>query len=145
MSDVPFVHSVTIRFGDCDPAGIVYYPNFFDMFETALETWLLDAIGESYREWIMVERRALPRVRVTCEFSSTCAMGDRLDLAVLVTRVGRSSIGIDLVGTVGGEERLRGSVVLVHMSLDTGKSLPLPDGMRARLEAYREACGNPAG
>ena len=30
-----FVWPVTVGFGDCDPANIVYYPNFFRWFDQA--------------------------------------------------------------------------------------------------------------
>jgi len=136
FANAPYVLPVTIRFGDCDPAGMIYYPRVFDMFETALEDWLLVAVGESYRHWIVNERRGLPRVRVGCEFIKPLEMGERLDLAVLVGNIGRSSFGLELPGRVGDEVRFRGSVVLVHMSLDTRKAEALPGPMRERLEAY---------
>ncbi len=30
--DGAFTRSVPIRFSHCDPAGIVYFPHYFDMF-----------------------------------------------------------------------------------------------------------------
>lgn len=40
-------HSVTIEWGDCDPAQIVFYPNYFVWFDAALRT-LLEAANWPY-------------------------------------------------------------------------------------------------
>lgn len=42
-----YVHPVRIGFGDCDPAGIVYYPNFFRWFDDAVHAMFF-SIGESH-------------------------------------------------------------------------------------------------
>ena len=34
-----FTRSVPIRFSDCDPAGIVYFPHYFDIFNGLIEDW----------------------------------------------------------------------------------------------------------
>ena len=44
--------SVAIQFGDCDPAGIVYYPNYFRMFDNATAAMLSAAFGMHKRNWL---------------------------------------------------------------------------------------------
>jgi acyl-CoA thioesterase FadM len=34
-----FTRTVPIRFSHCDPAGIVYFPHYFDMFNGLIEDW----------------------------------------------------------------------------------------------------------
>jgi acyl-CoA thioesterase FadM len=34
-----FVHEQLIRFSHCDPAGIVYFPRFFDLAHATMEDW----------------------------------------------------------------------------------------------------------
>ena len=34
-----FTRSVPVRFSHCDPAGIVYFPHYFDMFNGLIEDW----------------------------------------------------------------------------------------------------------
>jgi 4-hydroxybenzoyl-CoA thioesterase len=36
---------VRIEWGDCDPAGIVFYPRYFEMFETCIATLFERATG----------------------------------------------------------------------------------------------------
>ena len=37
-----------IRFGQCDPAGIVFYPQYFVLFNALVEDWVSDALGSPY-------------------------------------------------------------------------------------------------
>jgi 4-hydroxybenzoyl-CoA thioesterase len=137
MAAALFRKTVTIRFQDCDPAGIVYYPNFIDMAEAAIEDWMTGSLGESYRDWLFQERRALPRVKVTCDFAKPCRMEDRLELILHLRKLGRSSLELEVAGRVAGEPCLKIGLVLVNMSLDSHKAVPFADGLRAKLERYR--------
>ena len=136
MSESLFRTTVRIRFQDCDPAGIVYYPNFIHKAEAAIEDWMRDSLGESYNEWILSERRGMPRVKVVCNFAKPCLMGERLTLTLFLRKLGRSSFEVEAVGSVEGEERLRIAIVLVSTSLESRKATPLAAPLRAKLERY---------
>ena len=136
MSESLFRTTKRIRFQDCDPAGIVYYPNFVDKVEAAIEDWMSDALGESYTRWIFAERLGMPRVKVVCNFMKPCFMGERLTLTLYLRKLGRSSFEIEAVGSVAGEERLRIALVLVSISLESHKAVPLWEPLRAKLERY---------
>jgi 4-hydroxybenzoyl-CoA thioesterase len=68
-------------------------------------------------------------------------MGDVIDLTLLVERIGRSSLGIAIICHKDGVERLRARMVTAMMSLETRQAVPLPDELRAKLEAYRRRAG----
>jgi 4-hydroxybenzoyl-CoA thioesterase len=138
LSETLFRTATRIRFQDCDPAGIVYYPNFLDKAEAAIEDWMSRVLGESYREWIFAERRGMPRVRVACDFLKPCRMGERLILALYLHKLGRTSMELAVRGSVAGEERLKISLVLVNISLESHKAIPFGAALRAKLERYLE-------
>ena len=48
-----FTRSVPIRFSHCDPAGIVYFPHYFDMFNGLIEDWYGQELGYDYAELII--------------------------------------------------------------------------------------------
>lgn len=135
---------VPIRFSHTDPAGIVYFPNYFDMFNALVEDWVNMALGLDYAELILAHRRGLPVVHAECDFLRPSRMGETLTLGVVVERLGRTSIAIRIIGEhEGGEEpeaRLVGRLVLVSMSLDTHRAIPVPDDLRAAIETYEAAC-----
>ncbi len=133
-----FTRSVTVRFSHCDPAGIVYFPHYFDIFNGVIEDWYGQELGYDYAELIMGSRFGFPFVHLDCDFKMPSRMGDVIDLTLLVERVGRSSLGIAIVCHKDGLERLRAHMVTAMMSLETHQPVPLPPALRAKIEAYRQ-------
>lgn len=132
-----FTRSVPVRFSHCDPAGIVYFPHYFDIFNGLIEDWYGEELGCDYAELVMGSRYGFPFVHLECDFKVPSRMGDVIDLTLLVERIGRSSLGIAIVCHKDGVERLRARMVTAMMSLETRKAVPLPDELRDKLEAYR--------
>ena len=50
---MPFSTRITVRFGDTDPAGLVYYPNIFHYFHIAMEEFFADRCGISYQKLML--------------------------------------------------------------------------------------------
>ena len=132
-----FTRSVTIRFSHCDPAGIVYFPHYFDIFNGLIEDWYEQELGYNYADLIMDSHYGFPFVHIDCDFKIPSRMGDVIDLTLLVDRIGRSSLGIAIVCHLDGLERLRARMVTAMMSLETRKPVPLPPALREKIEAYR--------
>jgi 4-hydroxybenzoyl-CoA thioesterase len=133
-----FTRSVAIRFSHCDPAGIVYFPHYFDMFNGVIEDWYTHEIGYDYAELVIGTHYGFPFVHIECDFMIPSRMGECLDLTLLVDRIGRSSLGLTIVGHLDGRMRLRARMVTAMMSLETGKSVELPADLRTKIEKYRQ-------
>lgn len=58
-----------IRFQHCDPAGIVFYPQYFVLFHELMEDWFNEGLGGNYAEYIREQGMGLPTVKVECEIS----------------------------------------------------------------------------
>lgn len=132
-----FTRSVPVRFSHCDPAGIVYFPHYFDMFNGVIEDWYTEELGYDYAEMLMGSKFGFPFVHIDCDFKIPSRMGDVIDLTLLVERIGRSSLGIAIVCHLDGFERLRAHMVTAMMALETGQPVPLPQPLRDKIEAYR--------
>ncbi len=140
-----FTRSVPIRFSHCDPAGIVYFPHYFDMFNGLIEDWYTEELGHDYAALIMEGRYAFPFVHIECDFKIPSRMGEVVDLTLLVERVGRSSLGIAVVCHRDGLKRLRAHMVTAMMSLETRQPEPMPAPLREAIEAYqRKTAGESA-
>jgi 4-hydroxybenzoyl-CoA thioesterase len=136
-----FTRTVPIRFSHCDPAGIVYFPHYFDMFNGLVEDWYTEQLGVNYANLILGDQHGFPYVHIETDFKLPSRMGERLDLTLLLTRVGRSSISVVIVGHVGGVERLRARLVTAMTSLETHQSVELPEALRAKFETYMKKTG----
>ncbi len=133
----PWSTTTTIRFGQCDPAGIVYTPNFFDIFNVVVEEWYGDALGIDYYDVIRNRRTGLGYVNALADFFLPCKMGDEIEVAVDVGRIGNTSFGLVLHAFVEGREALRGKFTVVTTSLESHRPIPIPEDLRQALIAYR--------
>lgn len=133
-----FTRSVPVRFSHCDPAGIVYFPHYFDMFNGLIEDWYGQELSHDYSELIMGSRYGFPFVHIECDFKIPSRMGEIIDLSLLVERVGRSSLTIVIVCHRDRLERLRARMVTAMMSLQTRQAVPLPAALREQIEAYQQ-------
>jgi 4-hydroxybenzoyl-CoA thioesterase len=132
-----FTRSVSVRFSHCDPAGIVYFPHYFDIFNGLIEDWYGQELGYEYADLIMGSHYGFPFVHIDCDFKIPSRMGDIIELTLLVERIGRSSLGIAIVCHHDGLERLRAHMVTAMMSLETRQPVALPQALRDKIEAYR--------
>ena len=133
-----FTTQRTVRFADCDPAGIVFYPQYMVMLNTLAEVWFDEALKISYAALIGERRTGLPTVRLEVDFTAISRHGEQLALSVEIEKLGRSSLTIaaEFRSVAGSELRLRARQVLVCTSLVTHKAQPLPDDVRAALLPY---------
>ena len=142
MPEPDGIYSVSrqIRFGDSDPAGIVFYVAFFRMFNDVFESWIGDRLGIDFAREFFDQGRMFPLVHCDVDFKKPRRMGDNLDLALILTAIGRSSIRYAIVGSDRGEEILRGDFVTCVASKAMGRSIPIPDYLRRPMTEYLELC-----
>lgn len=139
-----YTHLIHARFGDCDPAGIVYFPRFFDWFHQAMEAWFGACLEQPYHE--LLQTRGLPAVHTEADFKAPVCFGDMVDIELRVGRVGGSSVVLDyrVVGHSSRVLHATGSTTCVLMGTQVGteehmRAVPFTDALRARLEQFRTA------
>jgi 4-hydroxybenzoyl-CoA thioesterase len=129
-----------VRFAHCDPAGIVFYPRFFELFSSALEDWFQTGIDCPFGGEFMVERNLrIPGLSITAEFLRPCRLGEFLDIDLWVARLGRSSFELALAGGVAGEARFRAAWTMCVIDFATFKSTPIPEDLRKRMQKFARA------
>jgi 4-hydroxybenzoyl-CoA thioesterase len=128
----------TLHFSDCDPAGIAYYPRYFDKLNSVVEDWW-GSMGVPWKTLFLQRRIGLPTVRFEVDFRAPAFLGDTLVFSLAVARIGRKSV--DLNHTVQRDEAIlwQAKQVLVATSLDTHKSITWPDDLRAALTSFQES------
>ena len=131
-----FARERLIRFSHCDPAGIVYFVNFFDMVGGVVEDWFREAIGLPFQEMHLERRIGFPIVNTGCEFFRPAHLGDTLRLELAIAKLGRSSIEFVIDGSVAGEEKFRARHKVAMVSLDSFRAAPIPADMRAKMLPY---------
>jgi len=133
-----FHSDMLVRFSHCDPAGIVFYPQYFIMFNGLVEDWFNQGLGVNYARTITEHRLGFPIVKLECDFIAPSKIGEIITLGLKLERLGKSSMEITVVCSYKQEERLRARFVLVTMNLDTQRAQPIPDDLRALMQAFQE-------
>lgn len=130
-----FTHSrdVEIEFGDCDPAGIVYYPNYFRMFDASTAHLFEAALGMKKRQF--VEKfgiLGIPMVDTGAQFSKPSRYGDVVTITSRVTGFKRTSFSVAHTLSNGGDVAIEAHEVRVWVGADPDvpgkiKSMPIPE------------------
>ena len=85
---------IRIEWGDCDPAGIVYFPRYFEIFD-ASTAWAFEAVGLPKPRLIeQYKIIGLPAVDVRAQFSLPCSYGEDVVIETRITEWGRSSFKV---------------------------------------------------
>lgn len=78
-----------VHWGDCDPAGIIFYPTYFRWMDAA--TWALwDSVGYTAKR-MKTEHLAMPLVSADCRFIAPAEQGDRCRVRSRIARFGGKS------------------------------------------------------
>jgi len=132
--------TILIRFAHCDPAGIVFFPRYLEMFNNLIEDWCREELGVSFAE--IHERRAwgLPTVHLVVDFAAPSMLGEELSASLVVRRIGTSSISSEIqFRGPDGSERVRGNSVVVLIDAKSRRGVPIPDDLRTRIARFQDA------
>lgn len=128
---------VRVPFSVCDPAGIMFFAQYYIMFQNLVDDWVTERLGISYADLLGPRRVGLPTVRFETDFRAPSSMGDSITLGLAVEHLGRSSLvlALDVRGAEG--VRVQAKQVIVCTSLDTHRPMPFPDDVRGAIATFQ--------
>ncbi len=132
-----FTTDIPVRFQHTDPAGIVFYPRYFEMINQIVEDWFAEGLGLDFHTLHARDGHGVPTVHIEADFVRPSRLGEVLTFALAVTRLGGSTFTLDVTASCGGEERLRATAVLAYVALGDVRAVPIPASLRAAMERYR--------
>lgn len=131
-----FTLEVSISFGHCDPAGIVFYPNYFRWFDRCFHTYLRTQGGGHRLLCEKLDAKGIGLMDVNARFPSPAMEGDVMALDLTIDEWREKVLMLSYVGRIGervvveGAEK-RGLFLMRDGRLRAGEMAPL----RALLEA----------
>jgi 4-hydroxybenzoyl-CoA thioesterase len=126
-----------VRWGDSDPAGILYGPRAFEYGVGLVEDLFVHLFGVGFDGFQRRHKVLLTWVHLGCDFRRPAATGTALTLRLAVERLGTSSVTyrIDALGA-GGETHFKLQMVSATVAMATGRSVPLVAEHRDALAPY---------
>ncbi|MFZ2268356.1 MAG: thioesterase family protein [Azonexus sp.] len=126
------VTKMPIRWGDMDAYGHVNNTVYFRYMEQARVEWIeeMKVVVRSGGEGPVI-------INASCTFLIPMGYPGLVEVRTYVGEPGRSSVQTYVEMRLEGDERIyaEGAAKVVWMDTRTGKSVPLPDHIRASLEA----------
>ena len=137
-----FRHRLRVRYGECDPQGIVFNANYLAYFDHILTEFWREAAGsysamvDAGADMVVAESRIL--------FRSPAAFDDEVDFELRVARLGNTALQCRIEARVGERLIVEGEIRHVFIDPTTKAKRPMPDEIRAALEPYVAADLEPA-
>ena len=128
-----------VRFGECDPAGVVYYPVYFNWFHETMESWFETGLNLPYATFL--REYGLPAVETSAQFRRPLIVGEEISVELRVEKLGNSSILLSF-SIVSAEKKVKatGNVrcVCIQQTEDgfDFRSAPIPQSLRDSIEPY---------
>jgi 4-hydroxybenzoyl-CoA thioesterase len=131
--------NITIEWGDCDPAGIVFFPRYLAIFDSC--TWSLFTAALGMNKKTLLARFGTvgcPMVDLRARFLIPCSFGDEVVVESRIAELRRSSFDVRHHLLKGGLLAVEGTETRVWTVPDPDqpgrlKSQPIPPEVRARL------------
>lgn len=136
MSQV-FISTRRVRFADCDAAGIVFFPRYFEMLNGVVEDWFAGPLGVSFRELHQDRNVSVPTAAVEARFIAPSRLEDDLTFNLTVTRLGGASCGLRHRITAGDHLRFEATQTIVYVGASL-KPEAWPDALRTRIAPFVE-------
>ena len=134
-----YSRSLRIEWGDCDPAGIVFYPRYFAMFDHNTTMLISKASGVTKPELLKrYDFAGYPVLSTQAKFMIPNIFGDDVEIESTFTRIGRSSFEIRHLLTKHGKlsveaQEARAWVKGAPEDKTKIKSHPLPEDLVAKF------------
>jgi len=133
------VHEMPIEIGfkHCDPAGIVFYPRYTEMMHDTVEHWFNHGLKIGFNNLHMTRGMGIPMANLQVDFRIPSALGDQLVSKLVVTKLGRSSMQMN-VRICGPDDavRVEGKLTVVFVKVDVLRPTDIPEDFRALIGPY---------
>jgi 4-hydroxybenzoyl-CoA thioesterase len=129
---VVFEFQQKVLFKHCDPAGIVFYPRYFEIINDCVEAFFDEVLGWPFET--LLKDGGVPTVQIATEFKAPNRHGDWLVLELRVAKLGRTSMSLEIAASTGGEARFEVKQTLVCVD-KTGKPRVWPEAVQDMLKA----------
>lgn len=137
MTGQVFMVERRVRFADCDAAGIVFFPRYFEMLNGVVEDWFAGPLEASFRELHVNRHVSVPTAAVEARFIAPSQLEDELTFVLTVTKLGGASCSLRHRISAGDQLRFEATQTIVYVSASL-KPEPWPEPLRARIAPFVE-------
>jgi acyl-CoA thioesterase FadM len=141
ISTCPVVVRRRVKFGECDPAGVVYTPNFSEFALSAYHFFISALLDEPMFAAMQRIGFDSPIKALSFEFRNMLAVEQVFDMTCLVTDIRNRTFDVQITGRSVWEpihDLFVARLTPIMVSRTERRSIAIPDILRQQLEAYRQ-------
>ena len=129
-----FTHRIEVRFRDCDAMGHVNNAVYFTYFEQARAV-MAETLG--LRRELAQAGLGVILAHASCDYKAQVVFGDQVDVGMRTVALGRTSFTSEFEALRVRDDAVVavGKAVQAVFDYDAGRTMPIPDGLRAKLAA----------
>jgi acyl-CoA thioester hydrolase len=130
----PFVHELRVRYGECDPQGIVFNANYLLYFDVVFTELWRAAVGP----WQQMVEQGVDAVvaEANLRFCAPARFDDQLELRARIARLGQTAITTEIDVMRDEELLVAGRLRHVCVATDTWSKTDVPDWVRSGLQRF---------
>ncbi|CAG1013927.1 4-hydroxybenzoyl-CoA thioesterase [Burkholderiaceae bacterium] len=131
------LHTVNVSFGDCDPAGIVFFPNFLRWMDAASQFFFMEC---GLPPWRDLERSrgivGTPLLEINTKFIKAVAYGETITITTSIEEW-RSKVFVQMHRVTRGDDLIcEGREVRAFVKRDADdrerlRAIPVPEDIKA--------------
>ncbi|MGN7979668.1 acyl-CoA thioesterase [Burkholderia sp. 22313] len=141
VSRVPVVIRRRVKWGECDPAGVVYTATFSDYVISAAELFYGSLFDTTPQRAKREQGFGTPTRALSFDFSRSLYPDDEFDMTVSVKDIRSRTYVLDVTArTPEGGIVFEANLTPVCVARDERRSIQIPASLRAALEQYQQAC-----
>ncbi len=131
-----------VKWGECDPAGVVYTGRFPDYVISAFELFMRQLLGGAFQNAEDTHGFGTPCKALSIEFVSSLRPDQEFEMTVLVREMRNRTFDLDVNARhMDGKEAFRARITPITIKRgDRSAGIALPPILRESLERYRHAC-----
>lgn len=140
ISTLPVVVRRRVKFGECDPAGVVYTPNFSEFALSAYQWFVSSLLGEPMFAAMKRIGFDSPIKALSVEFLNMLEVEQVFDMTCLVTDIRNRTFDVEITGrsiTDPPRDFFVMRLTPIMVSRTERRSIEIPDALRQSLEQYR--------
>lgn len=133
-----FIRHQKVRFEDCDPAGIVFYPRYILMLHRHFEDWFDEGLGFPLGTLNIDRRTGFPIKSLNVDFQRASRLEEILEWKLMVKAIRHSAVTFRITADCSQERRLEATLTVVAVNLSNLPLKPcvIPEDIKYKIMSY---------
>lgn len=141
VENLPVTIRRRVKWGECDPAGVVHMVNYGEYVVSAYEMLMAELLGEEFQKAKAALCVALPARAYQIDFIASLRPDDEFIMTAKVSNIRVKTFDVVVRGrSINCVDLFHATITPIAVRPSDRSAIPLPEGLVRELDRYRAAC-----